>query len=52
VVLRSPDTAEHGPDYFDVATFSTRAEAEAFLTTVTDEELQTSYDRAKAIPAS
>jgi hypothetical protein len=31
VVLRSPDTAEHSPDYCEVGTFSTRAQAEAYL---------------------
>ena len=31
VVLRSPDTAEHDPDYREIARFSTRAEAHAFL---------------------
>ena len=29
-VLRSPDTAEHKPDYEEVALFPTRAEAEAW----------------------
>lgn len=33
VVLRSPDTAEHYPDYEEVACFPTRKEAEAFLET-------------------
>ncbi len=32
VVLQSPDTAEHAPDYRKVAEFATRAEAETFLT--------------------
>jgi Histidine kinase-, DNA gyrase B-, and HSP90-like ATPase len=32
VILRSPDTAEHSPDYYEVARFSTRAQAEAYLT--------------------
>ena len=31
VVLRSPDTAEHLPDYCEVGRFSTRAQAEACL---------------------
>jgi hypothetical protein len=31
VVLRSPDTAEHEPDYIEVGRFSTRAKAEEFL---------------------
>jgi hypothetical protein len=31
VVLRSPDTAEHLPDYEEVATFSTYQQAKAFL---------------------
>ena len=39
VVLRSPETAEHEPDYFEVATFPTHEQAEAYLTVVTEEEL-------------
>lgn len=31
VVLRSPDTAEHDPDYEEIGRFPTRAKAEAFL---------------------
>jgi len=31
VVLRSPDTAEHDPDYRELGRFPTRAKAEAFL---------------------
>jgi len=31
VALRSPDTAEHGPDYRAAGTFPTRQEAEAYL---------------------
>jgi hypothetical protein len=31
VALRSPDTAEHEPDYVEVGRFSTRAKAEEFL---------------------
>jgi hypothetical protein len=31
VVLRSPDTAEHYADYFEIGRFPTRSEAEAFL---------------------
>jgi hypothetical protein len=31
VVLQSPETAEHDPDYRKIARFPTRAEAEAFL---------------------
>ena len=31
IVLQSPDTAEHDPDYREVARFPTRAEADAFL---------------------
>jgi hypothetical protein len=31
VVLRSPDTAEHDPDYRELGRFSTRAKAEEFL---------------------
>jgi hypothetical protein len=30
-VLRSPETAEHDPDYIEVATFSTRELAEVYL---------------------
>ena len=33
VVLRSPQTAEHDPDYEEVGRFSTRAQAEEFLAT-------------------
>jgi hypothetical protein len=29
-VLRSPETAEHDPDYAEVARFPTRAKAEEF----------------------
>jgi hypothetical protein len=52
VVLRSPETAEHQPDYFEVATFSTHEQAEAYLTTVTEEELAMAHARARAFPAS
>jgi len=31
VVLRSPDTAEHEPDYIELGRFPTRAKAEEFL---------------------
>ena len=31
IVLRSPETAEHDPDYGEVGRFSTRAKAEEFL---------------------
>ena len=31
VVLRSPDTAEHDPDYRELGRFSSRAKAEEFL---------------------
>jgi hypothetical protein len=31
VVLRSPDTAEHAPDYEELGRFPTRVKAEAFL---------------------
>jgi len=31
VVLRSPDTAEHQPDYIELGRFPTRAKAEEFL---------------------
>jgi hypothetical protein len=31
VVLRSPETAEHDPDYCELGRFPTRAKAEAFL---------------------
>jgi hypothetical protein len=33
-VLRSPDSAEHDPDYEELGRFPSRAEAEAFLTSV------------------
>ena len=32
VVLRSPDTAEHYPDYEEIGRFSSREKAERFLT--------------------
>ena len=31
IVLWSPETAEHEPDYRELGTFSSRAQAEAFL---------------------
>jgi len=31
VVLRSPDAAEHSPDYFELASFPTRTEAERYM---------------------
>lgn len=31
VVLRSPETAGHGPDYYELERFPTRQQAEAFL---------------------
>ena len=31
VVLRSPDTAEHDPDYEEIGRFATKAKAEAVL---------------------
>ena len=31
IVLRSPDTAEHDPDYRELGRFPTRTGAEAFL---------------------
>jgi hypothetical protein len=31
VVLRSPDSAEHSPDYVEIAAFPTMEQAEAFL---------------------
>jgi hypothetical protein len=31
IALRSPDTAEHDPDYEELGRFSTQAEAEEFL---------------------
>ena len=34
VVLRSPDTAEHLPDYSEIAKFSTNEQAEAYLVRV------------------
>ncbi len=33
VVLWSPETAEHDPDYRELGRFKSRAEAEAFLET-------------------
>jgi hypothetical protein len=33
-VLRSPDTAEHDPDYREVGRFPTREKAEEFLASV------------------
>jgi len=33
VVLRSPETAGHYADYYELGSFATRAEAEAFLAT-------------------
>ena len=32
VVLRSPETAEHAPDYCEIAKFSTQEQAETYLT--------------------
>jgi hypothetical protein len=34
VVLRSPDTAEHDPDYREVGRFPTREKAKEFLASV------------------
>jgi DNA-directed RNA polymerase subunit RPC12/RpoP len=34
IVLRSPDTAEHDPDYSEIGRFPTREMAEKFLTSV------------------
>ena len=31
IVMRSPETAEHDPEYEEVGRFPTRAEAEEFL---------------------
>ncbi len=31
VVLRSPDAAEHSPDYFELGSFTERSEAENYL---------------------
>ena len=36
VVLRSPDAAEHLPDYCEVAKFATHEQAEAYLTATGD----------------
>ena len=36
VVLRSPETAEHDPDYEELGRFPTSAKAEAFLATFED----------------
>jgi len=32
VALRSPDAAEHSPDYFEMASFPNREQAEHYLT--------------------
>ena len=37
VVLRSPETAAHCANYYEIGSFATRAEAEAFLTTCHNE---------------
>jgi hypothetical protein len=34
VVLRSPDSAEHDPDYRELGRFPTRAKADEFLASV------------------
>jgi hypothetical protein len=34
VAIRSPDTAEHDPDYRELGRFSTREKAEEFLASV------------------
>jgi hypothetical protein len=34
VAMRSPDSAEHDPDYREVGRFPTREKAEEFLTSV------------------
>ena len=34
VAIRSPDTAEHNPDYDELGRFPTRAKAEEFLASV------------------
>jgi hypothetical protein len=34
VAIRSPDTAEHDPDYREVGRFATREKAEEFLTSL------------------
>jgi hypothetical protein len=34
VVIRSPDAAEHDPDYEEIGRFPTRAKAEEFLASV------------------
>ena len=31
VVLRSPDAAEHSPEYFELASFPSRTEAESYI---------------------
>jgi hypothetical protein len=38
VVLRSPDTAEHDPDYHEVARFSTRELAESYWETAAEDQ--------------
>jgi hypothetical protein len=37
VAIRSPDTAEHDPDYREVGRFPTREQAEKFLASVETE---------------
>ena len=36
VVLRSPDAAEHSPQYYELASFPTRSEAESYAATRLD----------------
>jgi hypothetical protein len=38
VAMRSPDTAEHDPDYRELGRFPTRAKAEAFLAEYEEQE--------------
>jgi hypothetical protein len=38
VVLRSPETAEHKPDYFEVGAFTTLEQAEAYVENLVDDE--------------
>jgi hypothetical protein len=39
VVMRSPDTAEHDPDYHELGRFPSRAKAEEFLASYEHEVL-------------
>ena len=51
IVLRSPESAEDDPEYFEIGGFSSREQAKAYLASVPDEELQ-ALDQAKGFPLS